>query len=371
MQRKKSKSDFEIIREIGEGQFGKVYLVQDKSERQQYAMKKYNKDKIIRDSMVVRLFKNEVRILRTINHPNIIRCFHKFEDPTHYYLILNYCNQGDMEQLAKRGAVPEAKALMYLKQLCSGFQVLHEHKIMHRDFKPANVFLHDDTAVIGDFGFAKVGSELGQTALGTPLYSSPELQSATGDSVYDNLSDLWSLGMTLYKIVTGTEPWKVYSTVDLFNKAMTMTGQNLPFPQSPILSDKLKTLLKSMIEPDPKKRMTWHQLFNHELLREEIEAKSVVGCNPSSIEQTNVMFNKAKDRVSKDTIKLNKPEEFEDIFSSGFSSLPRSTEEIRRDASQGQKYLNKAADDFEEDWDVFDRELFSLDSGKPLSNSAR
>jgi serine/threonine protein kinase len=163
----------------------------------------------------------------------------------------------------------------------------------------------------------------------------------------------------------------VYSTVDLYNKAMTLSGQNLPFPQTPVISAKLKALLKRMIEPDPKKRMTWHELFNHELLREDIEAKAVVGCDPSRIEQTNMIFNQAKDRVSKDTITLNKPEEFEDLFSSEISGYQRSLEEARTDSNQGQKYLNNGSNDFEEDWEVFDRDLFSLDSQDRNSTSVK
>lgn len=125
---------------------------------------------------------NETGIMHTINHPNIMHLYEYMESSSTYYLVINYCNQGDLENyLSKQsgGIVSETMALYFLKQIMNGFQVLHKHKVMHRDFKLANIFLNDDTVVIGDFGFAKAGFDMAQTKLGTPLTTAPEIHVGT------------------------------------------------------------------------------------------------------------------------------------------------------------------------------------------------
>lgn len=128
--------------------------------------------------MLKKLLKTEVAVMNNINHPNIMHLFEFLESSNNYYLIMQYCNNGDLEgYLAKQKdrLLQEEQAIYFLKQIMNGFQVLHKNKIMHRDFKLANIFLNDDTVIIGDFGFAKSGHDMAQTKLGTPLTMAPEL----------------------------------------------------------------------------------------------------------------------------------------------------------------------------------------------------
>ena len=83
-------------------------------------------------------------------------------------------------------------------QIMNGFKELHKHKVMHRDFKLANVFLHDDKIIIGDFGFAKSGTQMAATTLGSPITMSPEVWKVTGNVTYTNKMDLWSVGVCFY-----------------------------------------------------------------------------------------------------------------------------------------------------------------------------
>lgn len=132
----------------------------------------------INNSDLQKLLKNEVSIMHSINHPNVMHLFDYLESKHTYYLVINYCNKGDLENyLAKQPNrhLTEKEALFFLKQIMNGFQILHKNKVMHRDFKLANLFLHDDTVVIGDFGFAKSGFEMAQTKLGTPITMAPEV----------------------------------------------------------------------------------------------------------------------------------------------------------------------------------------------------
>ena len=113
-----------------------------------------------------------------IHHPNILHLFEFLESTNNYYLVIQYCNNGDLEghvSKQKDHLLEEERAVYFLKQIMSGFQCLHSNKIMHRDFKLANIFLNDDIVIIGDFGFAKSGFEMANTKLGTPLTMAPEL----------------------------------------------------------------------------------------------------------------------------------------------------------------------------------------------------
>jgi serine/threonine protein kinase len=125
-----------------------------------------------------KLLRTEVAVMNNINHPNIMHLYDFLESNNNYYLVMQYCNKGDLENyLSKQpqNFLLEKDALFFLKQIMNGFQVLHKHKIMHRDFKLANLFLNDSNLVIGDFGFAKSGFDMAQTKLGTPLTMAPEL----------------------------------------------------------------------------------------------------------------------------------------------------------------------------------------------------
>ena len=113
-----------------------------------------------------------------ISHPNIMHLYDFLESTNNYYLALQYCNKGDLEKYISKQPnrlLEEERAIFFLKQIMNGFQVLNKKSVMHRDFKLANIFLHDETVVIGDFGFARAGQEMAQTNLGTPLTKAPEL----------------------------------------------------------------------------------------------------------------------------------------------------------------------------------------------------
>lgn len=124
------------------------------------------------------MLQTEVGIMNKINHPNIMHLFEFLESQKTYYMVIQYCNGGDLEEYLHtkpNGLLDEVEALYFLKQIMNGFRVLHSEKMMHRDFKLANLFLHDDLVVIGDFGFAKAGFEMANTNLGTPVTMAPEL----------------------------------------------------------------------------------------------------------------------------------------------------------------------------------------------------
>jgi serine/threonine protein kinase len=151
-----------------------------------------------------------------------------------------------------------------MKQIANGFRELHKWNIMHRDVKPANIFFKGDTVKIGDFGFAKWGDEYTRTKLGTPMTMAPELQDVS-TIYYSDKVDLWSIGVVFYMMLFGNKgPWEFRTAMDLKTKINTESGNKLKFGKNPI-SNAAKDLLIRLIEPNPKKRISWDDFFNHKL----------------------------------------------------------------------------------------------------------
>lgn len=131
-----------------------------------------------RDPQLKQYMKTEVFIMSDIEHPNILHLYEYFESPNNYYLVLQFCKDGDLEHYVNNQPghlLTENKAIYFLKQIMNGFQMLNKRQIMHRDFKLANIFLHGDTVIIGDFGTARAGQEMASTNLGTNLTKAPEV----------------------------------------------------------------------------------------------------------------------------------------------------------------------------------------------------
>ncbi len=176
-----------------------------------------------------------------INHPNLMHLYEYMETSNNYYLVIQYCNNGDMEQyLKERGSLSEQKAATFLYQLMEGFKVLHKNKIMHRDIKLANLFLKGEQVVIGDFGFARSGVSRTTTRLGTPITMAPELMQSKSKA-YTNKADLWSIGVCFYQMLFGRTPFVARDYEELKMKVRIESGYNLKFPKK--VSQDCKDLL--------------------------------------------------------------------------------------------------------------------------------
>lgn len=133
----------------------------------------------------------------------------------------------------------------------NGFQALREKKVLHRDFKLANLFINDETLVIGDFGFAKSGNDMAQTKLGTPLTMAYEILTATSDSfLYNSKADLWSVGVVYYQMLFGKTPFFGFTIPSLIKDINKKIGK-LDFPLP--VSSESKDLINRLLQPDPEK----------------------------------------------------------------------------------------------------------------------
>ena len=262
----KKVGNYLLVSKLGEGQFGSVFKATHQSTNEEFAVKTVAKSKVNSNPKLKTLFDTEMAVMSRIKHPNILHLHEYLETGNNYYLVLDYCNSGDLEHHVKKNTnLGEQESIYFLMQIMNGFKELHKHKIMHRDFKLANIFLNDDKIIIGDFGFAKSGADMAETKLGSPITMAPELLNATGTVRYSNKADLWSVGVCFFQMIFGYPPWKAKGMKDLQREVQTQSGRNLKIPSNPPTSPECKDLLRRTMEPNPQRRMGWNEFYNHKL----------------------------------------------------------------------------------------------------------
>ena len=270
----KQVGDYNLINNLGKGAFGQVYQAYHIRNKKIYAIKQIEKRSVFGTKKAEEFFKTEIEALKRINHPNVIFLKELIESSRNFYLVLQYCNGGDLENLLKkRGRLEENEATYFLMQIMNGFRALRERKIMHRDLKPANILLNNDLAIIADFGLSKVDTNMAETVVGTPIYMAPELHlnSLVNNrlkKVYTSSIDLWSIGVVFYEMLFGQIPWKGFKNIIELSSMMEVnSGEGLIFPPNIKISDSCQDLLKRLINPDPRERLSWEDFFNHEHFR--------------------------------------------------------------------------------------------------------
>lgn len=281
MKANKKIGNYLLTKEIGRGNFSVVYFArrtdQPKDKQNRFAVKCINKESITGNTILTKLLNTEVSIMSKIDHPNVMKLFDYFETDNNYYLVVDYCNKGDLEnylRINKIRFLGETQALRVLRQLREGFTELRKYKVMHRDLKLSNVFLHNEKVVIGDFGLAKTGKEMTGTQLGTPLTMAPE--QLAGEGEYSAKTDLWAVGVLFYQLLFGTVPFFGLSLNEVYRDIEKKSGDNLVFPDNNPISSGCKKLLKGLLQMDPDRRMSWEEFFNCELLGEKRKKRHIV-----------------------------------------------------------------------------------------------
>ena len=213
-------SDFEPLKKLGEGASGKVYHVRHRATGKEYVVKKVPFEGMEDGDKFY--IKQESQILTALSHPNITKFERVFVDRKHCFnIVMEYANGGTLTNVIQRvkengSRIPEEQILNYFTQLCLALKHCHDRKLLHRDIKPDNVFLTDSGYIkLGDFGVSSILKSTkarASTAIGTPEYMSPEVLSS---KPYNAKSDIWSLGVLLYKMAMLEQPFKADSIPDL------------------------------------------------------------------------------------------------------------------------------------------------------------
>jgi serine/threonine protein kinase/tetratricopeptide (TPR) repeat protein len=201
---------YQIIEELGKGGMGKVYRALDKKLNEEVALKLI-KPEISADEKTVERFRNELRMARKISHRNVGRMYELMEHMGIHYITMEYISGQDLRSLIRQtGKLTTEKAISIAKEICEGLAEAHRLGVIHRDLKPSNILVDKQgDAKIMDFGIARLLKSKGTTGtrhmIGTPEYMSPEQIDADGD--IDQRSDIYSLGVILYEMLTGRVPF--------------------------------------------------------------------------------------------------------------------------------------------------------------------
>jgi len=212
---------YRIVRAIGEGGFGQIYLGRDETMGRDVAIKELLGEAALVDPPTWQeyqaRFRKEAQIMGMFSHPNIVAAYALEVDPAgSLYLVLEYVDGGSLKEvLEATGPLPVARALDIAIGICHAIEAIYKRDIVHRDIKPSNILLaRDGTPKLTDFGIAQVGHETRRTQRafghpGTPAYKSPEQMHSTG--YLDERSDLYALGLVLYEMLAG-EPYVRHRT---------------------------------------------------------------------------------------------------------------------------------------------------------------
>uniref|UniRef100_A0A8B9Y7M8 Mitogen-activated protein kinase kinase kinase 4 n=1 Tax=Bos mutus grunniens TaxID=30521 RepID=A0A8B9Y7M8_BOSMU len=254
---------------IGEGQYGKVYTCINVDTGELMAMKEIrfqpNDHKTIKETA------DELKIFEGIKHPNLVRYFGVELHREEMYIFMEYCDEGTLEEVSRLG-LQEHVIRLYSKQITVAINVLHEHGIVHRDVKGANIFLTSSGLIkLGDFGCSVKLKNNAQTmpgevnsTLGTAAYMAPEVITRAKGEGHGRAADIWSLGCVVIEMVTGKRPWHEYEHNFQIMYKVGM-GHKPPIPER--LSPEGKDFLSHCLESEPRMRWTASQLLDHSFVK--------------------------------------------------------------------------------------------------------
>ncbi|KAL7076312.1 hypothetical protein ACQ4LE_004172 [Meloidogyne hapla] len=256
-----------FLDELGSGGFGKVKLAKHILTGDQVAIKIIDKKSIPND--LPRVY-SEMEALKQLAHQNICRLFQFRETEDKFYIVMEYCNGGEMfDYIVRKERLGESEARHFFRQLVQGVAYIHSMGFAHRDLKPENLLLTQELQLkVIDFGLcARPLNGLSrplETCCGSPAYAAPEL--IQNQSYFGNEADIWSMGVLLYALLCGVLPFDDTNMPRLY-KQITL-GQ---YFEPDFLSQSCKDLLRSMLTVDPKKRATIQQILIHPWLNSNYE----------------------------------------------------------------------------------------------------
>jgi len=204
MGRVKRVGPYKLMQELGGGAYGQVYKCIDTRNQEIRAIKKVELPRQPNPLSPDRSLRKEAEILKKFDSDYIIKCYGDMETENNYYIVLEYCDGGNLK--AKIG-VGETEALRYVRQIVSAMKAMYGQNILHRDIKPDNILLSNGVAKIGDFGTAKSMTMSERGLAGTLPYMAPEVRYPQPGQQYDVKVDVWSLGVLTYELITGQLPY--------------------------------------------------------------------------------------------------------------------------------------------------------------------
>ena len=304
--------DLTLIKFLGQGVFGEVFLTSKQGTKIKFATKRIDK-KYATSPKAKRYIEDEIAILKDINHENIIKLYGVKETSQYFYLVTEYCNGGCISDCLEKykeehnTAFPEELVQYFMRQIISAMKYLHDKRIIHRHITLDNILIHYESeedkikrnlikakVKIIDFGFARYlkKGELAKSTLGSPINMDPIIlmklnkYNNSQEYGYDEKVDIWSLGNIFYEMLIGQCTFDAESMKELVLKVET---GNYFFPST--LSMEALSFLDGMLKYDPKKRFTIEELYRHQFLNKNAKDFHKINLN---IIKENVVNSKIK-----------------------------------------------------------------------------
>ena len=316
--------DLTLIKQIGKGSFGEVFITSKAGTKELFATKKVKKSMVMTEK-VKKYFNNELFILKNVNHPNIVKLYDIKQTLNNFYLVFDLCNGGGLSNCLERykkkhdgKPFPENIVQHLMKQIVSGMKYLHNKKILHRDIKLDNILVKFETdedkdndnyfkatIKIIDFGFARYleNDSLAQSILGSPINMDPKIlmkmrKIENNQSFgYDQKAGIWSLGTVCYELLIGAPPFDASSYDDLVSK---LQKGSYKIPNQLNLSKQSISFINAMLQFDPQQRYDINQLAAHEFLNKDCNSFDKMNLtkaqNDSHISGKNIILT-AKDEL--------------------------------------------------------------------------
>ena len=254
-------------KKIGSGTFGSVYESKNIIFNNKVAMKVIPKDYYMDNELI----KNEIDILKKLSHPNIVRIYEFYETKNCFYIINEFCSEGELFAYINHSTLNEQQLSVIFYQVFSGLGYLHEHNITHRDLKPENILISkkeidllDDEEYfwvkIIDFGTAKIfeNNKNEDSVVGSPYYIAPEVLNKD----YNEKCDTWSIGVILYMFLVGKPPFDGANSFEIINSIKTKNYDENN-PKLLTHSEEVRDLIKHLLEKDTNKRFSAKEAINH------------------------------------------------------------------------------------------------------------
>lgn len=290
---------YQVLKQLGKGGMGKVYVVWDSEINEEVAIKLLNPE-ISSDEEIIKRFRNELKLARKILHRNVCRMFDLSKEGETYYITMEYVPGEDLKSLIKKnGPLSPGKTVFIAKQLCQGLAEAHKSGIIHCDLKPQNIMIDGEGNVrIVDFGVARSHKATGMTEsgflIGTPEYMS--IEQVEGKTV-DQSSDIYSLGVILYEMLTGKVPFKSDTPLSTALKHVTQAPPD-PREVNAEIPKELSSIILKCMEKNMKKRYHTAEELLTELnnIDKDISTTQFLSHKriTSSLRQVNFIFNKKK-----------------------------------------------------------------------------
>ena len=292
--------DYTLTKSLGKGAFGEVYITSKQGTQEKFATKKIDK-KFARNPKAKKYIDNEIKILKSIDHENIIKLYDQLETSQYYFLVTEYCNGGGLSDCLDyhinqyHKPFSEEVVQYLMRQIVSGIRYLHSKHILHRDIKLDNILVKFDTeedkqkknmlkakVKIIDFGFARYldPKELAFSTLGSPINMEPGIlrklnkMENSRNYGYDEKADIWSLGTICYEMLIGHCTFDASSMKELLSK---VEAGNYLLPTS--ISKEAASFLNGMLQYDPKQRLNAEKLYSHHFLTKDYKSLTKMNLN--------------------------------------------------------------------------------------------